>query len=184
PVAPLPDANVRFDLSPQERGPLLYCDAHVRFGAGRRGGGHRRRGPWRPGRRPARGARDGRVPRGRALGKLCEVSYDPWIDQRPLRIWDGAALAQRVDALGATVLVCEADFVSGPVLDRPLRVIGSTRGDPTNVDIAGATARGSPGLHTPGRNADGVAELPLALLLAVPRRVLPADRDLRAGAVF
>jgi D-3-phosphoglycerate dehydrogenase / 2-oxoglutarate reductase len=119
-----------------------------------------------------------------ALGKLCEVSYDPWIDQRPLRIWDGAALAQRVDALGATVLVCEADFVSGPVLDRPLRVIGSTRGDPTNVDIAGATARGIPVLHTPGRNADAVAELTLGLLLAVTRRVLPADRDVRAGQVF
>jgi D-3-phosphoglycerate dehydrogenase len=63
-------------------------------------------------------------------------------------------------------------------------VIGSARGDPTNVDVAGATARGIPVLHTPGRNADGVAELTLALLLAVTRRVLPADRDLRAGAVF
>jgi D-3-phosphoglycerate dehydrogenase / 2-oxoglutarate reductase len=118
------------------------------------------------------------------LGELCEVSYDPWIDQRPLRIWDGAALAERVDALGATVLVCEADFVSGPVLDRPLRVIGSTRGDPTNVDIAGATARGIPVLHTPGRNADAVAELTLGLLLAVTRRVLTADRDVRTGQVF
>ncbi|HZA79679.1 MAG TPA: NAD(P)-dependent oxidoreductase [Acidimicrobiales bacterium] len=119
-----------------------------------------------------------------ALRQLCDVTYDPWIDQRPLRIWDGAALAERVDALGATVLVCEADFVSGPVLDRPLRVIGSTRGDPTNVDIAAATARGIPVLHTPGRNADGVAELTLALLLAVTRRLLPADRDVRAGQVF
>jgi D-3-phosphoglycerate dehydrogenase / 2-oxoglutarate reductase len=119
-----------------------------------------------------------------ALGQVCDVTYDPWLDQRPLRIWDGAALAERVDALGATVLVCEADFVSGPVLDRPLRVIGSTRGDPTNVDVAGASARGIPVLHTPGRNADGVAELTLALLLAVTRRVLPADRDLRTGAVF
>ncbi len=119
-----------------------------------------------------------------ALQNCCDVVLDPWLDQSPLRIWDGDALASRVDEVGATVLVCEADFVRGAVLDRPLRVIGSTRGDPTNVDIAAATARGIPVLHTPGRNADGVAELTVGLLLAVTRHVLPADRDVRAGAVF
>ena len=45
------------------------------------------------------------------LHELCRVHYDPWIDHRPLRIWDGRQLAERVDELGATVLVCEADFV-------------------------------------------------------------------------
>jgi D-3-phosphoglycerate dehydrogenase len=119
-----------------------------------------------------------------ALRKVCDVVDDPWLDHNPLRIWDGDALAERVDEVGATVLVCEADFVSGAVLDRPLRVIGSTRGDPTNVDIAAATVRGIPVLHTPGRNADGVAELAVGLLLAVTRHVLAADRDVRAGEVF
>jgi D-3-phosphoglycerate dehydrogenase len=119
-----------------------------------------------------------------ALRDVCDVVLDPWIDQRPLRIWDGDVLAERVDEVGATVLVCEADMVTGAVLDRPLRAIGSTRGDPTNVDVAAATARGIPVLHTPGRNADGVAELTVALLLAVTRRLVPADRDVRAGAVF
>lgn len=118
------------------------------------------------------------------LGEVCDVVYDPWLDQRPLRIWDGAKLGARVDEVGATVLVCEADFVMGEILDRPLVVIGSTRGDPTNVDVAGATARGIPVLHTPGRNADGVAELTVALLFATTRHLLPADRDVRAGQVF
>ena len=118
------------------------------------------------------------------LGELCEVALDPWIDHRPMRIWDGAKLSERVDELGATVLVCEADFVMGEILDRPLRVIGSTRGDPSNVDLAGATGRGIPVLHTPGRNADGVAELTVALLFAVTRHLLAADADVRAGEVF
>jgi D-3-phosphoglycerate dehydrogenase len=118
------------------------------------------------------------------LRQLCEVVYDPWIDQQPLRIWDGAKLAERVDETGATVLVCEADFVSGEVLDRPLRVIGSTRGDPTNVDVAGATAKGIPVLRTPGRNADGVAEIAVALLFAVTRHLLPGDRDVRTNQIF
>ena len=118
------------------------------------------------------------------LRELCEVTYDPWLDQHPLRIWDGAKLAEQVDAIGATVLVCEADFVMGEILDRPLRVIGSTRGDPTNVDVAGATARGIPVLRTPGRNADGVAEMTVALLLAATRRVVVGDREVRAGDLY
>lgn len=118
------------------------------------------------------------------LREVCDVELDPWLDHSPMRIWDGTKLAERVDELGATVLVCEADFVRGDVLDRPLRVIGSTRGDPTNVDLPAATARGIPVLHTPGRNADGVAEITVALLFAVSRHLLPADRDVRDLEVF
>jgi D-3-phosphoglycerate dehydrogenase len=118
------------------------------------------------------------------LQELCEVHYDPWIDHQPLRIWDGDRLAEEVDAIGATVLVCEADFVHGAVLDRPLLVIGSTRGDPTNVDVPAATAKGIPVLRTPGRNADGVAELAVGLLLAASRHLVAADRDVRAGEIF
>ena len=118
------------------------------------------------------------------LRSVCDVHLDAWLDHSPMRIWDGAKLAERVDEVGATVLICEADFVQGAVLDRPLRVIGSTRGDPSNVDVAGATARGIPVLNTPGRNANGVAEMTIALLFAVTRHVLPADRDVREVQVF
>jgi D-3-phosphoglycerate dehydrogenase len=62
--------------------------------------------------------------------------------------------------------------------------VASTRGDPNNIDVAGATAAGVPVLHTPGRNADAVAEMTLALLLAVTRQLLAADRDMREGQVF
>lgn len=118
------------------------------------------------------------------LNVYCDVVLDPWIDHVPLRIWDGRKLAERVDETGATILICEADFVQGDVLDRPLRIIGSTRGDPTNVDVKAATAKGIPVLRTPGRNADGVAEITIALLFATSRHVLPADRDVRQGRVF
>jgi D-3-phosphoglycerate dehydrogenase len=125
--------------------------------------------------------------RGRGLERLRELAdvvLDPWIDHRPLRLYDEGALAARAGEEGATVLVCEADRCAGPVLDLPLLAIGSTRGDPTNVDVAGATARGIPVLHAPGRNADGVAEMTVALLFAAARHVLAADADVRAGEVF
>jgi D-3-phosphoglycerate dehydrogenase len=118
------------------------------------------------------------------LEELGELIVDPWIDQHPLRLYNAEQLAARAQELGATVLICEADKCAGPVLDLPLVAIGSTRGDPTNVDLDGATAKGIPVLRAPGRNADGVAELTVGLLLAVTRHVVPADRDVRQGQVY
>ena len=118
------------------------------------------------------------------LRQLTDVVYDPWIDQHPLRIYSPEQLAERAAAERADVLVVESDSVAGPVFDLPLRAVASTRGDPNNVEIADATAAGIPVLHTPGRNADAVAEMTLALLFAATRHVLPADADVRAGQVF
>ncbi|MEY2566762.1 MAG: D-3-phosphoglycerate dehydrogenase / 2-oxoglutarate reductase [Actinomycetota bacterium] len=120
----------------------------------------------------------------RQLEEVADVVLDPWIDHRPMRIYGPEQLVERLQETGADILICEADFCSGPVFDLPLRVIGSTRGDPTNVDVPGATAKGIPVLKAPGRNADGVAEMTVALLFAVSRHVLPADADVRALEVF
>lgn len=121
------------------------------------------------------------------LKQLADVVYDPWIselEQTPLRIYSAEQLAERITAEAADVVVVESDSVGGPVFDLGLRVIASTRGDPNNVDIAGATAAGIPVLNTPGRNADAVAEMTVALLLAVTRQLLPADADVRSGNIF
>lgn len=119
-----------------------------------------------------------------ALRELGEVVLDPWIDHQPLRLYNAEQLAARVAELGASVVICEADECRGPVLELPLEAIGSTRGDPTNVDVAGATAQGIPVLRAPGRNADAVAELTVGLLLAVTRGLVAADRDVREGQVY
>jgi D-3-phosphoglycerate dehydrogenase len=118
------------------------------------------------------------------LRRLADVVYDPWIDHTPLRIYSAEQLAERISAEGADVVVVESDSVGGPVFDLGLRAIASTRGDPNNVDIAGATAAGIPVLNAPARNADAVAEMTLALLFAATRHVLGADADVRAGQVF
>ena len=118
------------------------------------------------------------------LRELADVVLDPWIDQTPLRIYDGPRLAERAQTEGADIIVVESDFVSGPVFELPLVAIGSCRGDPNNVDVAGATRAGIPVLRAPGRNADAVAELAVALLLAASRHVLAADHDVRTDTVF
>ncbi|GFG52036.1 3-phosphoglycerate dehydrogenase [Mycolicibacterium agri] len=118
------------------------------------------------------------------LRELVDVVYDPWIDKTPLRIYTAEQLAERATAEHAEILLVEADSVNGPVFELPLRAVASTRGDPTNVDVAGATAAGIPVLRTPGRNADAVAEMAIALLFAATRHLLPADDDVRTGQVF
>ena len=118
------------------------------------------------------------------LKELADVVYEPWTEQEPLKLYDGPALAERLEKEGADIAVVEADFVSGPVWDLPLLAVAATRGDPNNVDVAGATSAGIPVLRTPARNADAVAELALGLAIVLARHVLPADRDVRQNEVF
>lgn len=119
-----------------------------------------------------------------ALQQMADVVYEPWLEYTPIRLYDPPRLARRLAEAGAELLVCEADFCSGEVMDLPLRAIVATRGEPSNVDLAAATAAGIPVLYTPGRNAEAVAELAVGLLFAVNRRIIPADRDVRTGRVF
>jgi D-3-phosphoglycerate dehydrogenase len=118
------------------------------------------------------------------LQSLADVVYDPWIEHVPLKLMDGEKLAARIRDEDADILIVESDFVNGPVFDCALRCIGSCRGDPNNVDIPAATAAKIPVLRAPGRNADGVAEMTVALLFGVNRFVVPADGDVRAGKVY
>jgi D-3-phosphoglycerate dehydrogenase len=121
----------------------------------------------------------------RATGTLIE---DPWISpsdpMATMRLFNDEQLAAKIDETGANVVICEADKCDGPVLDRDLVAICSTRGDPTNVNVDGATAKGIPVLRAPGRNADAVAEMTIALLFAVNRHVIQADDDVRTGNIY
>src|SRR5712691_4640430 len=116
------------------------------------------------------------------LQRVADVVLDPWIDAPKLRLYKAEQLAERVNDEDATILIVESDSVKGPVLECDLRVIGSCRGDPNNVDIAAATKAGIPVLRAPGRNAD--AEMTVALLFATNRFVVPADRDVRSDQVY
>jgi len=118
------------------------------------------------------------------LGELADLTLDSWLDQPRLRIYNAEQLAERVAAEEADVVVVESDRCAGPLFERPLVAVCSCRGDPNNVDVAAATAAGVPVLHAPGRNADAVAELAVALLFAATRGVVAADGDVRRGEIY
>jgi D-3-phosphoglycerate dehydrogenase len=118
------------------------------------------------------------------LHEIADVVYDPFIEHTPLKLHSEEDLAKRLAEENATIIISEADKVAGAVLEQPLTVIGSTRGDPTNVDIPAATAKGIPVLRAPGRNADAVAEVTIALMFAANRHIVDADRDVRDGQIY
>jgi autoinducer 2 (AI-2) kinase len=110
------------------------------------------------------------------LARHMDVVHEDW-KARGSIYFDGAEFARRIREVGADVLIVEADLVHAEVLEAcPLRMIGCCRGDPVNVDLALATRKGIPVFHSPGRNADAVADLTLAFMLMLLRH-LPAVHD-------
>ena len=118
------------------------------------------------------------------LHQLADLVLDSWLDQPTLRIYNAEQLAARVADEGASIVVVESDVCGPELYEQPIIAVASCRGDPNNVDIPAATAAGVPVLHAPGRNADAVAELAVALLFAATRGVVPADRDVREGEIY
>lgn len=111
------------------------------------------------------------------LGRLAEVSYEGFADKK--RLLAGKKLVRALD--GVDVFVTEVDQVRAKVLaqvDR-LQVIACCRADPVNIDVSTATEMGIPVLHTPGRNAQAVADLTLALMLMSLRHIPQAMDILR-----
>jgi len=84
-------------------------------------------------------------------------------------------------ARGAALLVTEVEVVDAEVLAAlpELRLVGTARGGPVNVDLAACAARDVPVLFTPARNADSVADFVLGAILSLVRGIAASERHLR-----
>jgi D-3-phosphoglycerate dehydrogenase len=73
----------------------------------------------------------------------------------------------------ANILVIHGAALPASIMDqaRELQLIGCMRGGPVNIDIVHAAAKGIRVTNSPGKNAQGVAEFTIGLLLAHLRHI-------------
>ncbi|MDQ7904623.1 NAD(P)-dependent oxidoreductase [Phytohabitans sp. ZYX-F-186] len=111
----------------------------------------------------------------RLLRALGPVEYCP--DQRPETV-------RRHLAGARIVLATKGVTIDGDALDAApgLRVVAAPTAGFDWIDITAATARGIPVIANTGAAADAVAEFTLGTVLALTRRIVAADRELRGGA--
>ncbi len=115
------------------------------------------------------------------LEPFMEVHCEGWRTTGKI-YFDGEEFAEKINEVGADVLIVEADLVHEEVFSRcPLKIIGCCRGDPLNVLSDIATEKGIPVLYTPGRNADAVADLTIAFMLCLARNVVQVTTLLKGG---
>ncbi len=84
-------------------------------------------------------------------------------------------------AHGASLVLTEIETVDAAVLEAlpDLRLVGTARGGPVNVDLVACAARGIPALFTPARNADSVADFVIGTILSLTRGISSSERHLR-----
>lgn len=106
-----------------------------------------------------------------------EVVY--WPEDRPM---PREKLLEAVEAADG-ILSHPASRFDRELLDRAprLRVISNVAVGYDNIDVTACTARGIAVCNTPGVLTDATADLTLALMLAVARRVAESDRFTRSG---
>ena len=94
----------------------------------------------------------------------CEVVYEPELKDE--------SLARAIDESGAQVLVVRSTKVTAEMLERGrLSLIVRAGAGVNTIDVPAASRRGIYVSNCPGKNAIAVAELTMALILAIDRRI-------------
>src|SRR5689334_21209262 len=92
-------------------------------------------------------------------------------DDKPFSAEDLAAAVQRAEVLVPTVTDCIDDRVLSRAGDQ-LRLIAQFGAGVDNIDVATAVQRGVTVTNTPGVLTEDTADMTIALILAVPRRII------------
>jgi len=110
--------------------------------------------------------------------------YVPKTDSdRRIREYLGSPEQVISELKGEEIVVVHGAPVTEEVLKaaKGLKLLCCARGGPVNVDLKAATERGIPVVTTPGKNADAVAELTVALMVMVARNFKKGDAHVRKG---
>ena len=114
-----------------------------------------------------------------ALEPYCDIRFSGWVKR-------GSIFSPQEiepDLQGVEIFIDGYEKVTEEMLARlpQLRLIACCRGNPVNVDVKAAARRGIPVVYTPGRNANGVAEFTIGMMLAATRHIAQVYHVLKNG---
>jgi glyoxylate reductase len=117
-----------------------------------------------------------------ALAALRDSGADVWVSPEPraLTAEEFHAAVRGADAV-VTMLHDRVDDAFLDAAGEQLRVVANVAVGYDNVDVAAAAARGVTITNTPGVLTDATADLAIALLLAITRRLGEGERLIRSG---
>lgn len=113
------------------------------------------------------------------LAQYCDIKVTGWAVTD--RIWSEEEIFPQLK--GAEVLIIGYEKLTKEMLERlpELKLIACCRSSPVNIDVQAARELGIPVIHTPGRNANAVAEFTLGLMLDISRNIGRACREIKMG---
>ena len=118
---------------------------------------------------------------GEVISKIAEYyEVEVWKDYQPPPRRVLSEKIKTIDALGSLL----TDKIDKALLDEApnIRIIAQYAVGYDNIDVEECTKRGIYVTNTPGVLTEAVADLTWALILAVARRIVEADRFVRSGA--
>jgi D-3-phosphoglycerate dehydrogenase / 2-oxoglutarate reductase len=116
-----------------------------------------------------------------ALRSVGSVRYEPWTQTKELH--DPEELGTRLRDQGFQALVVEADFLFEELFAQAhgLRFAAICRAALNQVDLDAATEHRVVVVHTPGRNAQAVAEMVMGLVYSLARHIPQASSYVSTG---
>ena len=113
------------------------------------------------------------------LEPYCDMRFSGWVEKGS--IFSPQEILPHLE--GVEVFIDGYEKVTEEMLTQlpQLRFIACCRGNPVNIDVKAAARRGIPVVYTPGRNANGVAEFTIGLMLAATRHIPQVYHVLKEG---
>jgi len=113
------------------------------------------------------------------LKDLMEVSYESWRDTANI-YFDSKELVEKLKDYDIFITTAD-DLKKAEIIEQTdIKLLVSCRGDPFSVNLEAATKKNIPVIYTPLRNVDAVAELTIAYILSLARKLTTLDRFLHS----
>lgn len=115
------------------------------------------------------------------LKKKHDVCYESWFETRITR--EGETLANLLNEKDTEIFITEEDIVQKEVFEKcpNLKMLIVCRASTSNIDLDAAKKNNVIVVNTPGRNAVGVAEMVVGMMISLSRKFYAGEKMIRDG---